>query len=1027
MSEEILKSLAQLYAIITKQDGGVTESERTFVVTSFKKRLNLATAEKYINLYEEFLRDGESKDDGKEEGKKRLTSVKDSVKTLGICRKINKTLTQKQKIVVLVELLEILKAEKGKDTAQKQEIVDTVSIAFNIEKEEYKTLQTFVLQDDIQLFGDENILVINNRDSATIPGNSKHIHSDLTEGNIFFVRVKSVDMIFLKYTGKDELTMNSLNIGADDVTLFSQGSTAKSKLGGVFYYSDILSNFISESASVKLSFQVTNLEYRFVNHKIGLRDINISEGSGKLIGIMGGSGAGKTTLMNVLAGLETPYKGDVLINGFNIHKEKEKVRGVIGYIPQDDLLIEELTVFENLFYSTKLCFKNKTDEEIAGLVNVVLNNLGLVQSKDLRVGNALNKSISGGQRKRLNIALELIREPSVLFVDEPTSGLSSRDSENVMDLLKELTLKGTLIFVVIHQPSSDIYKMFDKMFILDVGGFPIYSGNPVEAITYFKKVSQQADSDKGQCTSCGNVNPEQIFNIIEEKVVDEYGNFTGNRRFTPKQWNDSFVDKFGLKRVEEVKDGAFSMLQIPNKIKQFWVFTVRDFKSKLYNKQYMLINLIEAPLLAFILSFILRYNNDAAGTGYLFRYNENIPAYILMSIVIAIFIGLSISAEEIIKDKKILKRETFLNLSRNSYLMSKVFILFMFSAIQTLTFVLVGNYILEIQGMYLEYWLVLFSVACIANLTGLIISSAFDTAITVYILVPLLLIPQMILSGSIFSFDKINDSLRSKDKVPVVADLMVSRWAYEAIAVKQYMDNGYEKFFFKVEQKENVANFNIVYLLPELTERLDFVSENSNSKNDSILKICIANLNLINKELHKKSALLAGFTERDFNLLSIEKFDKAAHEKTQKYVNDLSVFYTKIFNESSKEKENYLFALSRINGGTNVNKLKDQYFNESLSDLVRNATAKKRIIEADGYLAPKTDYIFFRPVEQTSALDFRAHFFAPEKHIAGNYYNTFNFNIVVIWLAGFILYIVLYFDLLRIFLTTFGKITLRKT
>jgi ABC transport system ATP-binding/permease protein len=1022
MSEEILKSLAQLYAIITKQDGGVTESEKAFVVNSFKKKLNLATAEQYISLYEEFLKDGEGKDDGK----RRLTSVKDSVKTLGICRKINKTLTQKQKIVVLVELLEILKSE-GKDIAQQQEIIDTVSIAFNIEKDEYKTLQTFVLHKDIQLFGDENILVINNRDSTTIPGNAKHIHSDLTDGNIFFVRVKSVDMIFLKYTGDDELTLNGLIIGPDTVTLFSQGSTTKTKLGGVFYYSDVLSRFISESASVKLSFQVNNLEFRFANHNVGLRDINISEGSGKLIGIMGASGAGKTTLLNVLAGLEKPYKGEVMINGFNLHKEKDKVRGVIGYIPQDDLLIEELTVFENLFYNAKLCFKDKSNEEINALVNKVLDNLGLIQSKDLRVGNALNKSISGGQRKRLNIALELIREPSVLFVDEPTSGLSSRDSENVMDLLKELTLKGTLIFVVIHQPSSDIYKMFDKMFILDVGGFPIYYGNPVEAITYFKKVSQQADSDKGQCHTCGNVNPEQIFNIIEEKVVDEYGNFTPHRRLTPKQWNESFVHNFALKRVEDIKEDSIGILQIPNRIKQILVFTIRDFKSKLYNKQYMLINLIEAPLLAFILSFILRYKNNSSSTEYVFRYNENIPAYVLMSIVIAIFIGLSISAEEIIKDKKILKRETFLNLSRNSYLISKVLILFAFSAIQTFTFVLVGNSILEIRGMFFEYWLVLFSVACFANLTGLIISSAFDTAITVYILVPLLLIPQMILSGSIFSFDKINDMIRSKDKVPVVADLMASRWAYEAIAVKQYRDNGYEKYLYKVEQKENIANFNIVYTIPELNERLDFTYENLNSKNDSILKIGINNLEVLKSELKKQNKIVASLTPADFDALSIQKLNAVEYNRLKGYLNELANFYNKIFNESSKEKENYLFALSRLNGGTNVNALKDDYFNESLSDMVRNATAKKRIVETDQYLAPKTDYVYFSPVEIKGKFDYRAHFFAPVKHFAGNYYDTFKFNIIVIWLAGIFLYILLYFDLLRKFLNVFGKISIPGT
>ncbi len=1022
MSEEILKSLAQLYAIITKQDGGVTESERAFVVNSFKKKLNLATAEQYIALYDEFIKDGEGKDDGK----KRLTSVKDSVKTLGICRKINKTLTQKQKIVVLVELLEILKSE-GKDSAQQQEIIDTVSIAFNIDKEEYKILHTFVLHNDTEAFGNENILLINHKDPSAMPEGAKHIQSELTDGNIFFVRVKSVDMIFLKYVGKDELTLNGLIIAPDTVTLFSPGSTTKSKKGGVFYYSDVLTRFISESVAVKLSFQVNDLEFRFPNHNIGLRDINISEGSGKLIGIMGASGAGKTTLLNVLAGLEKPYKGEVLINGFNLHTEKDKVRGVIGYIPQDDLLIEELTVFENLFYSAKLCFKDKSSEEITEKVNKVLDNLGLIQSKDLRVGNALNKTISGGQRKRLNIALELIREPSVLFVDEPTSGLSSRDSENVMDLLKELTLKGTLIFVVIHQPSSDIYKMFDKMFILDVGGFPIYYGNPVEAITYFKKVSQQADSDKGQCHTCGNVNPEQIFNIIEEKVVDEYGNFTAHRRLTPKQWNESFLNRFELKRVEDIKENSFSILQIPNRFKQFWVFTIRDFKSKLFNKQYMLINLIEAPLLAFILSFILRYKNNTNSTEYLFRYNENIPAYVLMSIVIAIFIGLSISAEEIIKDKKILKRETFLNLSRNSYLLSKVFILFMFSAIQTFTFVLVGNSILEIKGMFLEYWLVLFSVACFANLTGLIISSAFDTAITVYILVPLLLIPQMILSGSIFSFDKINDLIRSKDKVPVVADMMASRWAYEAIAVKQYRDNRYEKFLYKVEQKENIANFNIVYIIPELTERLDFVYENLDSKKDSILKISIGNLEVIKSELRKQSKIVRTITGQEFESLTIETLTAAEYNRLKKYFKELEGFYNKIFNESTKEKENYIFALSRLNGGTDINELKDIYFNESLSDMVRNATAKKRIVETDHYLAPKIDYVYFSPVEVSGKLDYRAHFFAPVKHFLGNYYDTYKFNIIVIWLAGVFLYGLLYFDVLRKLLNVFGKISIPRT
>ena len=125
-------------------------------------------------------------------------------------------------------------------------------------------------------------------------------------------------------------------------------------------------------------------------------------------------------------------------------------------------------------------------------------------------------------------------------MDEPTSGLSSNDSEIIMDLLKMLSLKGKLIFVVIHQPSSDIFKMFDKLIILDVGGFPIYKGDPVEAVIYFKKRINHVNADESECEYCGNVNPEQIFNIIDMKVVDEYGLQTGKRKVDPQEWNEYY-------------------------------------------------------------------------------------------------------------------------------------------------------------------------------------------------------------------------------------------------------------------------------------------------------------------------------------------------------------------------------------------------------------------------------------------------------------------------------------------------------
>ncbi len=392
----------------------------------------------------------------------------------------------------------------------------------------------------------------------------------------------------------------------------------------------------------------------------------------------------------------------------------------------------------------------------------------------------------------------MLREPAVLFCDEPTSGLSSRDSENIIDLLKELALKGKLVFAVIHQPSSDIFKMFDKLLILDTGGYQIYYGNPVDAISYFKRSINLVNSEEGECHECGNVNPEQIFNIIETKVINEYGHFTNERKIPAEQWNDIFTKFHRPVSVRTSTAIPHSTLRIPGRLRQAVIFGLRDIRAKLHNTQYMVINLIEAPLLAFILAFIVKYYNpdNASGGEYIFSKNLNIPAYLFMSVIVALFMGLTVSAEEIIRDRKILKREKFLNLSRSSYLFSKVSILFTMSAIQTFLFVLVGNTILEIQGLFIQHWFILFTTSCFANMLGLNISSAFNSAVTIYILIPLLLIPQLILSGVVVKFDKLNPTIGNTETVPFVGDMMASRWAFEAAMVTQFKDNRFEREFY---------------------------------------------------------------------------------------------------------------------------------------------------------------------------------------------------------------------------------------
>jgi ABC-type multidrug transport system ATPase subunit len=1018
MSEEILKALMQLFAIIAKQDEGVELKEREYVSNFLTQQLNDEAVKEYLALFDFFSEPAELPE---ENSKKKLTSVKDSVRILGICKKINKTLTQEQKVVVLLRLFELVNADR-KFTDQRMAIINTVAEVFNLSKEEFKSIETFVVKNRPEALDRPDILVIADKE---IPNqHSKVIFTEKLEGNIYILRVTSVELYFLKYTGREDLYLNGLAINNRRIYNFASGSAVKLPKGKPIYYSDVVQHFLADITSHKISFHVKDLDFKFPNGNIGLRNITFSEGHGKLIGIMGASGAGKTTLLNVLCGVDKPAKGEVLINGYNLHTQKDKLEGVIGLIPQDDLLIEELTVYENLYYNAKLCFRDQTEEQLNDRVVRTLTSLGLLERKDLKVGSPMNKTISGGQRKRLNIALELIREPSILFVDEPTSGLSSRDSENVMDLLRELALKGKLIFVVIHQPSSEIYKMFDKMVILDTGGYQIYYGNPVEAVMYFKRIDAQINSEVGECPVCGNVNPELLFNIIEAKVVDEYGRFTEKRKVNPPKWEELYNENFKPEELSVINEDPPKTLNIPNWINQFKIYTTRDFFSKISNTQYIALNLLEAPILGFILSYIIRYIVDPTSNIYIFRENENIPIFIFMGLIVALFLGLTVSAEEIFRDRKILKREAFLNLSRSSYLASKIFILFIISAIQSASFILIANTILGIKDMYFTYWFATFTTAAFANMLGLNVSATFNSAVTIYIIIPLLIIPMMVLSGAMFSFDKLNRSVGSVDKVPMLAEFMVTKWSYEALMVHQFKDNKFQRPFYELEKKESQANFKTIYTIPALQQRLDDCNEEF--KKTGKIDKTKRQLMVLKNEFAKELATNKNMPFKNADGILPERYSDNMASAIQLFLDKMNEYYSQLYSEANGAKEKMITS-ELEKDATRYKYYKDNYFNETLADMVRKALEKEenKILEYDYELVQAYHPIFMDPTIK-GPLSFRSHFFAPTKPFLGKFYDTFWYNMIVIWLYTSLLFVTLYFESLKKLLEFFGKFKLRK-
>jgi len=1016
MSEEILKALMELFAIIASPEG--KGNDRRSVVQSFLLRqLNRSLVSDYLKLFDAYNKKHQELQNKR--SRKRIGA--DSVKVLKICNAINKELAYRQKVVVLVHLFEFVKADKNQVSEQEFAFITAVSESFYIPQNEYTLIKNFVLEKTDDHSTDNNILIINGN---TAPPNNecKHLYSEHLKGYIKVINVTSANIYFMRYSGGSELYINGQIMQPDKTWVLNAGSSVRNHHVKPIYFSDIISIFSTGGELNNIFLEAKNISYKFRNDQIGIHELDFNSQSGKLVGIMGASGAGKSTLLNILNGSVEPSSGNVFINGIDIHKDKEQVEGLIGYVSQDDLLIEELTVFQNLFYNARLCFDNYSSEKLLEVTYQMLHNLGLYDIKNIQVGSPLNKKISGGQRKRLNIALELIREPAVLFLDEPTSGLSSRDSENIMDLLKDLTLKGKLVFVVIHQPSSDIFKMFDRLLILDTGGYLIYNGNPVDSITYFKSKVHHANWADSECQLCGNVNPEQIFNIVESLVIDEYGTETRTRKTSPEEWHNYYISQ--PKKEEDVLKENKGILpeisfKIPGLLTQAYIFITRDLISKITNRQYLILTFLEAPILGFILSYIIKYYN-VSGTndaGYVFMENSNLPVYIFMSVIVAIFMGLTVSAEEIIKDRKILKRERFLNLSWSGYLISKVAIMFGVSAIQSLSFVLVGNTILEIKGMFLTYWIILFSAWASANIMGLLISDSFKTVVTIYILIPFLVIPQIVFSGVIIKYEKLNPEISSPGHIPVYGEIMTARWGYEALATEQFINNKYGKAFYPVNKIMSIADYKKNYWIKHLENKIDYLIDQSNTipLNSEINNI---HLDLIRNEIKHELPVLRSIQIENIqtiNLVCIDSLtpslvNEGVLRRTREFLGTVNRIYIKIYNNANDKKDELIRTLQEELGGREqFLTLKRDYHNDKLTEFVQNNNEFVRILEYKGKLYQKIDPVYFDPEHPI----IKAHFYAPRKMFFGRYYSTFWVNTLVIWGFSALFFTLLYFRILK--------------
>jgi ABC-type multidrug transport system ATPase subunit len=1032
MSESVLNALIHLFAIVANVNpDGITAKGRRIVESYLSRYLTIDLVKEYLrlfdNYYEFYQRELNSEDNDDQPENISLISFQIS----NVCSQIKKGLLRNERVIVFLQLLEFVHEDQVV-TDQELEFVKTVARVFNLSDSEFNNFKSFIFDGNPDLLEPDKVLVIDNQirewSDSLAWVMKKKISSDHglrflyrknLYGKIVVFYIQSIKSFIFRYFGELNLYIEGQKIISGRPYYFKKGSIIKGPNIESIYYHDIASKFTNLQPEERLVFSAEDLEFKFNNSKNGIQKFNFSVQSGQLIGVMGGSGVGKSTLLNLLSGKLRPSSGKVKINNYNIHYHRKSLTGIIGFVPQDDLLFDELTVYQNFYYNAKLCFSNFSETQIIEKVNSVLIDLDLYDARDLQVGNPLKKFISGGQRKRLNIGLELMREPKILFVDEPTSGLSSMDSENIMNLLKEQALKGRLVIANIHQPSSDNFKLLDYLWVLDKGGYPIYQGNPIDAIVYFKTITSLVNAAESECACCGTINPEQLLQIVEAKEIDEYGKETRTRKTSPEAWYYRYIEniekKLPLSHSEEkLPDSEF---KIPDFLRQFKVFCMRNIISKLENKQYLLINLLEAPLLAVILGFFTKYITTS---GYVFAENKNLPVFLFMSVVVAIFLGLTVSAEEIIKDRKILERESFLQLSWFSYINSKIAFLFALSAIQTFMYTLIGNSILEIHGMLIPFWLILFSASCIGNIIGLNISSGLDSVIAIYVLIPLILVPQLLLGGAMIPFDDLHKSLTSRIYVPVIGNLMPTRWAYEALAVEQFKNNDFEKNFFKDEQLISNNEYRTGFLIPQMETKLEAIVNKRFSDTDSIS--VSKDIQLLKNEFEylAKSTGVAPFEFID--LLDYSTFTEEIAEGVYGYLYYLKMTFAEEHKLATDRKEKTYNELVSKMGNNEFVKYRQRYYNKKLADLVLNRNELFKVYQTETHFIQKKDPVFMEPTSNYG----QAHFYSPVKIIRGIKIDTKWFNIIMMWIGVGVLYSTLFLDLLRVSIKYFQNLNFKE-
>ena len=571
-------------------------------------------------------------------------------------------------------------------------------------------------------------------------------------------------------------------------------------------------NILDEERNLVRHLEVENLNHSFWKGGKTIDSLSFRLERSQMMCIIGPSGSGKSTLLEILAGQRKPRNGQVKLNGISLYDRPKRLAPLISFMPQEDALTEQLTVYEHLVHAAAIRRPHLSTESIEKRVNFLVGELGLERIGHRRVGSPESKSLSGGERSRLNAGLDLVGGGEIFLFDEPISGLSSKDAENVVDALHSFA-RDKIVVASLHRPSEKVLEAFDTVLLLDRGGKMAYLGPPKDLVNYFQQASKDLQIERqSDLTPQG---ADFVFDILETTMLKLHAPGKSRRRFQPEFWQERFenhcvIDHLSLSKPSPIADEldlptADDQVAAPEPPahgrRQKWMifktYLARAAKSKFRHRGTFNSIFLEAPLLAGLIGLTLRASPDGS---YQFHSALHLPSYLFLAVTVAMFFGLTNSTTEVLRDRPILRRERNCRPHPILYLSSKFSVLILTVAVQSAVFIAVAHQILDLRHMFWNHlgWMILTG-SC-GTALALMVSVISRSERTALGSIPLILVPQILLAGALIPFTEMNRGLfvggdegRDNGGEPVPSAIMPLRYAFEGSIVTQATANRFEQ------------------------------------------------------------------------------------------------------------------------------------------------------------------------------------------------------------------------------------------